>query len=167
MKAIVLLSKVFFSAHPNAGTLTDFRQKVESGEKIHTIRANYDYWCKKLNTLSDKGGNLCIRQWKDKPYRSPQEEIMTVSSDIAHIQQLQFTKHVNINSGHTFTALVDGKEVPISLLAKNDGFGNDWINFVKWFDTLFIAADVDEHIVCLPHDVTLNFAIIHFTKFSY
>lgn len=166
MKAVVLLSKVFFSAHHKAGMPTNFRQKVESGEKIHTIRANAEYWQEKLCNLSRKGGSLCIRQWKEKPYRSTQEEVTSIPSNVAHCQLLEFTKHIG-NLGHSFTAKVDGKKVSISQLAKNDGFCEDWASFLAWFDPLFAAADVNAPIICAPHDVTLNLAIIHFTQFSY
>lgn len=73
MKAVVLLSKKFFPAHFRAGEATDFKAKVLNGQKRHTCRCNYEYWKKKITALQEKSGTLCLRQWADKPYRSPQK----------------------------------------------------------------------------------------------
>jgi hypothetical protein len=37
--------------------------------KIHTIRANYEYWVKKIARLKEAGGVLSVRQWSNAPYR--------------------------------------------------------------------------------------------------
>jgi hypothetical protein len=45
MKTYVLtISQTFQGKHPRKGDKTLFFDKILSGEKIHTIRGNYEYW---------------------------------------------------------------------------------------------------------------------------
>ena len=47
------LSNVFPSTHAKAGMNTCFEEKLRV-YKLHTIRANYDFWKKRLNKLQQE-----------------------------------------------------------------------------------------------------------------
>jgi hypothetical protein len=176
MKAIVLLSKVYFPQHPKAGQETHFRGKIPHGigcpdcsmekerdgiscyyckrggleKKIHTCRANFEYWAKKIARLKEKGGVLSVRQWSKKPYRSPQETIIDIPSEIVGVQKLiiEYGKQKIITR-------VDNRIIHLPRLAKNDGL--DTYDFIDWFKPVFEKGKKE----------SLDFAIIHFTNFRY
>lgn len=70
-----MLSKVFPKGHIREGEPTGFKEKLLSGEKIHTIRSNYPLWKKRINEVQNGDAIISVRQWEDKPYRSKQIEI--------------------------------------------------------------------------------------------
>lgn len=76
-----MLSKVFPKGHRREGEPTGFKEKLISGEKIHTIRTNFPLWEKRIKEV--KEGNACIsvRQWEGKPYRSKQIEIARLTKE--------------------------------------------------------------------------------------
>ena len=81
------LSNVFPKGHRRYGTPTFFKNMVlaatirKKGEifkpKIHTIRANYDFWAKRFEKIAAGEACLSIRKWVGKPYAkgSTQREI--------------------------------------------------------------------------------------------
>ena len=150
MKAVVLLSKKFFPAHFRAGEATDFKAKVLNGQKRHTCRCNYEYWKKKITALQEKSGTLCLRQWADKPYRSPQESILEVPANMCIVQPLILRRN-----GLNFTAEVEGHPVKLEDLARNDGLTPS--EFAAWFIPVFDKAQ----------ETALTFAIIQFTTYRY
>lgn len=150
MKAVVLLSKKFFPAHFRAGEATEFKAKVLNGQKRHTCRSNYDYWKKKIASLQEKGGTLCLRQWTDKPYRSPQEDVLEVPANICAVQPLILRR-----IGLGFSAEVEGNPVRLEELARNDGLTPT--EFAEWFTPVFEKTKED----------ALTFAVIQFTTFRY
>ena len=148
MKTYVLtLSKSFPRTHARAGEPTEFREKFLKEEKIHTIRANYELWSKRIAEVRAGRAVLSVRQWTGKPYASRQEEIARLTAENSvGIQKLCFPNRL--------TALVDYPErklsVDFKLLAKNDGLSlADWCD---WF----------RH-----YDLSKPLAIIHFTNFRY
>ncbi|UWH95118.1 MAG: hypothetical protein [Bacteriophage sp.] len=145
-----LLSKKFFPAHFRAGEATDFKAKVLNGQKRHTCRCNYEYWKKKITALQEKSGTLCLRQWADKPYRSPQESILEVPANMCIVQPLILRRN-----GLNFTAEVEGHPVKLEDLARNDGLTPS--EFAAWFIPVFDKAQ----------ETALTFAIIQFTTFRY
>lgn len=146
MKTYVLtLSKVFPTNHARAGEPTGFRENLRK-TKIHTIRANYEFWRKRFEKINAGEAVLSIRQWVGKPYGkgSTQQELCRLShEDGIGIERLMFSKilllpHVNY------------KPVSIGNLANNDGLSlDDW---KEWF----------KH-----YDLKKPLAVIHFTKFRY
>ena len=62
---VLTFSKVFPQKHINAGEPTNFKEKILSGEKIHTIRPETTKW-----KIGDK---ISMRYWTGKPYHSKQE----------------------------------------------------------------------------------------------
>ncbi len=136
-------------------SMTDF----VSG-KIHTIRANYNYW-KKWD-----GKEISIRVWKDKPYRSKQIE---VCKKVIHVQRVCF--HRSKKEGDWFEFYIENKGISSTIcvfldntiLSQNDGFEylfpenhgyrnyNALNAFYNWFNNY----------------QTGEMAILHFTDFRY
>ena len=146
MKTYVLtLSKSFPRTHARAGEPTEFREKFLKKEKIHTIRANYELWSKRIKEVQDGKAELSIRQWSGNPYRSKQVEIarLTAANGVG-IQKLEMFDLMR-------AAKVDSSQlVGLIGLAHNDG-----LSFSDWYDWFRLA------------DVKKPMAIIHFTNFRY
>ena len=62
------LSQVFPSYMPKAGEPTEFKDAFAKHRKIHTIRANYDFWAKRFEKIAAGEACLSIREWVGKPY---------------------------------------------------------------------------------------------------
>lgn len=150
MKTVVLLSKVFFEGHPKAGQPTNFAKSVKDGCKRHTVRSNYAYWEKKIAALKKQGGTLCIRQWSGKPYRSQQETVLEVPASVVGIQVA-----ISKTGVSQFSVQVDGREVPILEIAKNDGLNS--VEFTEFLRPILKGTEGNE----------TTFAVIHFTNFRY
>ena len=171
---VLTLSAMFPKAHSKAGMPTGFKAKFALGQgcpdcdkpqdlsgvnisdcngcvnacslpKLHTIRANFPFWEKRIKEIQNGYAVLSIRQWTGKPYRSKQVEIarLTAENGIG-VQQLDifdFMRPAKVDS----CQLVDLRD-----LANNDG-----LSFSDWYHWFRLA------------DVTKPMAIIHFTKFRY
>lgn len=158
MKTYVLtLSEAFPKTHSKSGQPTHFKEKFTLGQrltscdmpsltKIHTIRANYPLWEKRIKKVQEGNAVLSICQWTGKPYRSKQVELATLTAeDGVGIQRLRFLG-TNLNGGY----IHHGAFPSCKILANNDGLSlEDWEN---WFR---------------GYDLSKPMAIIHFTKFRY
>ena len=142
------LSQVFPSTHPRAGEPTYFRENLRR-IKLHTIRANYDFWRKRFEKIAAGEAVLSVREWVGKPYgkhSSMRELALLTREDGIGIQKLEFK---NIGNGFN-AAVIDGKPWPRQILANNDGLSlQDWR---EWFK---------------GYDLTKPMAIIHFTNYRY
>ena len=161
MKVVVTLTKEFFKGHPRAGQSTLFARMVREGVKIHTCRDNAEYWTKKIEMLKSAGGTLCIREWSGKPYRSPQDTIAEIPAETVHVSHLKLTRltfdgPTKETRYHSYSAMVNGKNVRVLEIANNDGFVNER-DFVAFLDPLFDKYKVS----------TIHLAIIHFTDYKY
>jgi len=147
---VITLSKYFLATHKRAGEKTNFKEKFLSGEKIHTIRANYPLWEKRIKEVQEGRAVLSIRQWTGKPYRSKQIEIATLTAKNGiGVQKLIFVGNdimlpVVEYGGNKFRSMDRYR------LASNDGLS--FKNWVDWFR---------------GYDLSKPMAIIHFTKFRY
>lgn len=174
---VLMLSEAFPKAHNKAGMPTNFKVKFALGQgcpdcdkpqdlsgvnisdcngcvnacsipKLHTIRANYPLWEKRIKEIQNGHAVLSIRQWSGKPYRSKQIEIARLTADNGiGIQKLRIYEHEPFPFVYAdrYTTPVDWQE-----LANNDGLSlNDWR---EWFK---------------GYDLSMPMAIIHFTKFRY
>lgn len=152
------LSHVFPSTHPRAGEYTFFRDKLHAAitgnadywNKLHTIRANYDFWAKRFEKIAAGEAVLSIREWAGKPYgkgSSMRELALLTHEDGICIQQLR----IATDSDNRRYALIDGITLPsLRVLAHNDGLSlKDWESWFKGYD------------------ISKPMAIIHFTKFRY
>lgn len=146
------LSKVFPSTHAKAGMNTCFEEQILQHTKLHTIRANYDFWKKRFEQIAAGKACLSIRQWVGKPYGkgSTQREIMRFTcEDGIGIQKLSFDKDRDGCISYKFFN-IDGRFADIQDVANNDGLSfNDWR---EWFK---------------DYDLSQPLAIIHFTPFRY
>jgi hypothetical protein len=181
MKVVVLLSKTFFKHHFRAGEANNFAQKVLDREKKHTCRKNYDYWKDIIDRLKEKGGVLSVRQWIGMPYHKPgQETIVDIPAEVVGVQKLELRRERQVtqvfetgkkeaiteNITYDWTAEVDGWEMPISLIAANDGLTVE--EFKAWFAPVFDEAEKKyPEFTAVSNATILDFAIIHFTKERY
>jgi len=143
MKTYVLtVSQKFAARHPRAGELTNFPSAILEGRKIHTIRANFDLWQKRIDEVSKGAACLSIRVWTGKPYNSPQQEIASLTAaDGVGIER------VNL---YGLQPIVNGKLIDPLVITKNDGLAFE--DFEQWFK---------------DYDLIEPMAIIHFTPFRY
>ena len=170
----ITLSRHFLANHKRAGEETHFKEKFLLGQscpdcaspqdlsginisdcnscvrdcsfpKLHTIRANYPLWEKRIKEVQEGRAVLSIRQWTGKPYRSKQVEIATLTAENGvGLQMLEFT------DCRLHFPYIDSEWTSMVSIAKNDGLSlNDW---VEWF---------------YGYDHSRPLAIIHFTKFRY
>ena len=158
----IMLSKVFPAKHFRAGEPTYFSQKIHAAKyptllpneapKLHTIRANYDLWLKRIAEVQAGEAVLVLREWEGKPYRSKTREIMRLTADDGiGIQKLEIVRE-KFGGRYLFLFYVDGELQTCFLesIAKNDGLSlGDWMD---WFS---------------GYDFSKPLAIIHFTSFRY
>lgn len=167
---VITISKRFPTGHNRAGDLTFFHETLSNAlhnteatltvddaddtsiqiyeRKIHTIRANYPLWTKRIAEVERGEACLSIRQWTDKPYRSKQVEIARLTKDDGvGIQQLSFP-----GGDMSAPTVKADKRVMLDLdeLSRNDGLS--WSDWYSWFK---------------GYDLTQTMAIIHFTNFRY
>lgn len=168
MKTYVLtVSKTFPVTHKQKGQPTYFPEKIlkllcpfnvqlceEFGidliPKIHTIRANYDLWSKRIKEVQEGNAILSIRYWSGKPYNSKQVEICQLDKDSGvGVQKISFG-FAGMPFGN-FSLFIDGDTYPtVIMVARNDGLSLE--DFKAWFK---------------GYDLSKAMAIIHFTKFRY
>ena len=184
---VITLSQVFPTWHKRAGEPTKFRAAFLSGQtcskckkrnhamctsecfsvlKIHTIRANYPLWLKRITEVQQGKAVLSVRQWSGKPYRSPQIEItrLTVKHGVG-IQKVVFYRtewYDDDNKCHYCydVTLDNDKGINIDDIARNDGLNP--IDFIEWFDRDICKQKLDD-----DGRIHKELAIIHFTKFRY
>lgn len=147
-----MISHTFPKSHPRAGEQTNFVEKILNGEKIHTIRVNYDLWKKRIEEVNKGEAVISLRFWKGKPYRSEQIEFKKLTADsgcgIERMNMYRSNEHhivYNINSKN-LALLID--------IARNDGLA--LYDFRKWFFPQWKGREY-----------SYNAVIIHFTRFRY
>ncbi len=163
---VITLSKRFPSGHIRAGELTFFHEALANAlygteatlvvddeedisiqifdRKIHTIRANYPLWAKRIAEVERGEACLSIRQWTGRPYNSPQVEIakLTKKNGVG-IQKAELTNDLA-------ECIIGGRHCSYVDIARNDGLHPaDWLDWFKGYE------------------LTQPMAIIHFTDFRY
>lgn len=170
---VLMLSAVFPKTHNKARMSTGFKVKFSLGQgcpdcaspqdlsginisncnscvracsfpKLHTIRANYPLWEKRIKEVQAGRAVLSIRQWTGKPYRSKQVEIATLTAGSGvGIQLMELTNDFA-------ECIIGDHHHSYVTVAKNDGLHPaDWLD---WFSA---------------YNLSRPLAIIHFTKFRY
>lgn len=181
MKTYVLtVSRVFPCTHKRKGERTNFVCKIlhtinfnESGvdlyricsnecetscfrrlidPKLHTIRANYELWAKRIEQVQKGEAILSIRYWSGKPYQSKQVEICQLDKDSGiSVQKITFFESdIYCPYAYGLDGISNEPVYNVSLIAKNDGLSLE--DFKEWFK---------------GYDLSKPMAIIHFTKFRY
>ena len=154
----IMLSKHFPATHPKKGEPTFFRDKLLAAvfkdttqwQKLHTIRANYPLWKKRIEEVERGEAEICLRQWTGKPYRSKTVEVTRLrQEDGVGIQKLTFDKDRDgMSVLHLYN--IDGCFPGMRQLAHNDGLSvEDW---KAWFR---------------GYDLSQPMAVIHFTPWRY
>lgn len=163
MKAVLTISKKFFSGHPYAGDATNFATKFLEGSKIHTCRENFEYWEKQIAKLRANEGFLSLRQWSGKSYCSKQEIVKDIPGAECGVQKLTLRFEYEFTELRNVLAYVDGRLIDLFSLAQNDGLSrNEYINWFRpAFDKLMKKSTS-------PNPVfEKEYALIHFTNFRY
>lgn len=144
---VLTISRNFPQKTKRAGEPTLFFDKIESGEKLHTIRMNWKLWKKRFKAISEGKAYLSVRYWTGKPYNSPQEIYKDFyNTDGIGLQKLSFPLGTFIDDVDSDVRLVE--------LAKNDGL--DFEDFKAWFGDKLTENNGNN-----------DLAIIHFTPFRY
>lgn len=159
---VIMISRVFPATHPRKGEKTYFIEKIlkpsdvkyssEFPEKLHTIRANYELWTKRISEVQSGNAELSLRYWTGSPYNSrkdgsKQKEFLRLTKDHGvSIQSvvLNFRTLISEVDGSAFNQRIDQ-------IGRNDGL-LCFKDFKNWF----------EH-----YDMSKPMAIIHFTPFRY
>jgi hypothetical protein len=168
---VLTVSRYFPVTHPRKGDNTFFPDKIGLGvgaynktafieefgclmPKIHTIRANYDLWKKRIDEVNEGRAVLSIRYWTGKPYNSKQEEAYTLDKDSGIGVQLLDFDHEEFAFPrvwpHGYNYISVANQTLLNTLAKNDGLSFD--DFKAWFK---------------GYDLSKPMAIIQFTDFRY
>ena len=144
---VLLISRYFAKDNQKAGQPTGFLEKIESGERLHTIRLNYEFWAERFKEINEGKAYLSVRYWLDVPYKSPQETYKNFyNTDGIGLQKLSFPLGTFIDDVDSDVRLVE--------LAKNDGL--DFEDFKAWFGDKLTENNGNN-----------DLAIIHFTPFRY
>ena len=134
---VITVSRIFPKTHERAGEETYFVNKIFDGSKIHTIRANYELWEKRIKEVKEGKAILSLRFWSGKPYNSKQVEFSKLSNDNnVDVQKIIIPCMNDIGE--------------IQELAHNDGLSLS--DFKSWFKN---------------YDISKPMAIIHFTSKRY
>lgn len=125
MKTFVLtVSKHFPLTHSMSGKPTNFIDKINLNQKIHTIRLNYDLWEKRVNQINEGTAILSLRHWTGRPYNSKQKEFAVLHDRQVGIQKIKF---IDLGS-----CLIDDRRfVDPNEIADNDGLSIK--DFIEWF----------------------------------
>lgn len=154
---VLMIAKTFPKTHKRDGELTKFAYKIDQGDKIHTIRANYELWEKRFEKIKAGKAVLVLKEWEGVPYRSKQIEVDRFDiNDGIGIEKLTFSNQ-DYWVDHILLQIKGNKHIAFSTelatinqLAYNDGLSSQ--DFRDWFK---------------DYDLTKPMAIIHFTKFRY
>jgi hypothetical protein len=108
-----MLSTQFPVYHSKKGQATNFIKKMLEGDKIHTIRQNYDRWKQRAHKINAGQAILSIRIWDGRPYHSTMTEVFKCRKITVEPMQTDTSK--------TF----------IEAIARNDGLTVE--DFHEWF----------------------------------
>lgn len=158
---VLMVSTKFPAYHFLNGEPTLFIEKIASGEKITSIRFNYELWRKRFEKINKGEAVLSVRSWEGKPYRSKQiKHFLFTKDDGIGLQKIiikdwfrelyysfQIDDRFFPGKGLAYTSW---REFYAKLIAKKDGLTFD--QFKDWFKN---------------YDLSNPMAIIHFTKFRY
>lgn len=111
---VLIISNNFPKTHSRSGDETNFISKIATGEKLHTIRGNYDLWRKRFDLVEQGLARISVRFWTGLPRRSKQKEVFsyTIENGIG-LEKLEY-------------GITDCPDI-----AKNDGLSKE--DFKEWF----------------------------------
>jgi hypothetical protein len=141
---VIIISKHFPAKHPEHGSESFFKRKIKKeggiGIKEHTIRLNYGYWKKKIDKVNAGEAVLSLRQWAGKPRRSQQVEFLQLKKGQVDVALFQITELTLSGETVKGMALVDGKSIPLDVVATNDGLSP--YSWYHWFKEVPLNTDM-------------------------
>lgn len=150
------VSRTFPTTHKRKAEYTGFVDSIYFGNKIHTIRSNYELWSKRMEKVKQGLAVIELFYWEGKPYNSKQIVFATLDKDSGcGVQWLNFNYKTDGNS-IAFPFVNTGEFgchnnlINVVDLAKNDGL--TFQDFKEWFR---------------KYDLSSPLVIIHFGKFRY
>jgi hypothetical protein len=120
--------------------LTNYKQLILTGHKIHTIRTKIDYWTNIIDKINNKEGYLSLREWEGIEYQSRSIEFLKVYECGTELIQKIDGKWILLNTK---------QQINEFHLAENDGLNLRTLNYY------------------FPNPYSLQMLIIHFTAFRY
>lgn len=167
---VLIVSTDYPKTHKLAGEKTHFPEKILNNEfiyplsdaitewdlsgfepKLHTIRANFLLWEKRIWEVHLGKAELSIRIWSGKPYNSKQIEICRLTHrNRIGVQKIEFSASGLMGMIKIDDGFPENGSYSISELAKNDGLSLE--DFKEWFKN---------------YDLSEPLVIIHFTSFRY
>lgn len=150
-KIVIMFSRLFPTTHSRRGEPTRFIEKVMLGDKIHTIRRQYDRWKYLAEKTNEKRYEISLCQWAATPRRSQHKQIALLKSQIG-VQHISMEYDPETDK---IMAIVDGtKNIDPAIIAENEGLTLP--EFKEWF---FGKNQKDYSVY--------KGAIIHMTDFRY
>lgn len=147
---VIMIAKVFPATHPRKGQPTNFKQLINKGKKLHTIRGNLSLWRKRIKEVNEGRAYISLRQWESEPYKSKQFEFRQLKAGQVNIQKCEIlTKSVM----KQIKILIDGEEYPVPRIARFDGLTP--VDFYFWMNPKCQNLHMKNH------------CIIHFTPHKY
>lgn len=153
-KINITVAKRFPKVHQRAGQPTNFAEKIMLGEKLHTIRKNYDLWAVNAEKMQTGRFVLSVRQWIEEPYKSKQREVFNTDAFVS-VERITIQYHAQSDS---IAVCIEDKTLDaseVATLIENDGLTEE--DFKDWF---FCKQRHNE-------DTTFEGVIVHFTSFRY
>ncbi len=172
------ISRFFPATHPAKGHQTNFVIMIENalspypedmrypsgdiltpihGKKLHTMRANYPLWEKRIKKVIDGQAVIELFYWTKSPYNSKKDGskqcvfmVLDKDSDLGIQKAERITDLTMCVTPSAYEGFPLGMPVNITELAKNDGLSIE--NFTDWFK---------------KYDMSKPMALIHFTSFRY
>lgn len=166
------VSRVFPATHPRNGESTYFVKKilntvrhtgyyasdneenVDMINKLHTMRANYPLWEKRMKKVQEGEAVIELFYWEGKPYHSKQIVFATLDKDSGvGVQSYHIAEWEDEDGTERAGYCIDNRIIrgfALDYLAKNDGLSLE--DFKEWFRN---------------YDLSKEMAIIHFTEFRY
>ena len=153
-KINIIVAKVFPTKHKRHGEPTHFAAKIVNGDKLHTIRTNYDLWAVNAEKMRTGRYVLSVRQWVGKPRQSKQHEVFNTEEEIG-VEHISMRYFANADGLRVVVENRQLTQCEIEQLVKNDGTNID--DFKDWF------FGKQRH----REDATFTGVIVHFTSARY
>lgn len=150
---VLFIAEKFPLQHKRKGDQTNFYELILRKHKLHTVRANYEWWEKRFIKIYAGKAYLSLRMWSGKPYRSKQIELLRLDRShgvglqkLGFIEMMMTCKPVVAQGDRIYKSDISNVET----IATNDGLLFD--DFQNWFK---------------DYDLSKDMAILHFTEFRY
>ena len=147
---VLMLARTFSWRHRKSRQDTCFAESVLNGNKLHTIRSDYDAWKHSIDKVRNGKFFLSLRQWSGPPGRSIMSEIAELKYNIGYERiEMRYSPDTG-----ALEVSIEGVEYDdVQTLANNEGMTLD--DFTDWFFGQGTERTVFEGV------------IVHFTGFRY